>query len=81
VVLYEEGLDGRVLGAAVQAIAEADMLLVGGTQLCVYPAAGLIDYFRGRDLALINLSATNRDAGAALVVRRKIGEVLGEIVP
>lgn len=81
VVLYEEGLDGQVLGAAVQTIAEADMLLIGGTQLSVYPAAGLIDYFRGRDVALINLSATSRDAGAALVVQRKIGEVLSEIVP
>ena len=81
VVLYEEGLDGATLGAAVQAIAEADMLLIGGTQLSVYPAAGLIDYFNGRNIALINLSATSRDAGAALTVRRKIGEVLSEIVP
>lgn len=81
VVLYEEGLDGRTLGEAVQTIAEADMLLIGGTQLSVYPAAGLIDYFRGRDIALINLSATSRDSGAALTVRRKIGEVLNEIVP
>lgn len=81
VVLYGEGLDPAILTAAVEAIAAADMLLIGGTQLSVYPAAGLVDYFRGKDLAVINLSATPRDAQAALTIRRPIGEVLAEVVP
>ena len=81
VVLYGEGLDPATLSAAVQAVAQADMLLIGGTQLSVYPAAGLVDYFHGRDLAVINLSATPRDAQAALTIRRPIGEVLAAVVP
>ena len=81
VVLYGEGLDPATLTAAAQAVALADMLLIGGTQLSVYPAAGLVDYFRGSDLALINLSATPRDAQAALTIRRPIGEVLSAVVP
>ena len=81
VVLYGEGLNSATLTAAVEAIAAADMLLIGGTQLSVYPAAGLVDYFHGRDLAVINLSATPRDAQAALTIRRPIGEVLAEVVP
>lgn len=81
VVLYGEGLDPATLTAAVEAIAAADMLLIGGTQLSVYPAAGLVDYFHGKDLAVINLSATPRDAQAALTIRRLIGEVLAEVVP
>lgn len=81
VVLYGEGLDPATLTAAVEAIAAADMLLIGGTQLSVYPAAGLVDYFHGKDLAVINLSATPRDAQAALTIRRPIGEVLAEVVP
>ncbi|MEE0755899.1 NAD-dependent protein deacylase [Allofournierella sp.] len=81
VVLYGEGLDSATLTAAVEAIAAADMLLIGGTQLSVYPAAGLVDYFHGKDLAVINLSATPRDAQAALTIRRPIGEVLAEVVP
>lgn len=81
VVLYGEGLDPDTLTAAVKAVAEADMLLIGGTQLSVYPAAGLVDYFRGKDLAVINLSATPRDAQAALTIRRPIGEVLSAVVP
>ena len=80
VVLYGEGLDPDTLTAAVKAVAEADMLLIGGTQLSVYPAAGLVDYFRGKDLAVINLSATPRDAQAALTIRRPIGEVLSAVV-
>ena len=80
VVLYGEGLDSATLTAAVEAIAAADMLLIGGTQLSVYPAAGLVDYFHGKDLAVINLSATPRDAQAALTIRRPIGEVLAEVV-
>ncbi|WP_419067514.1 NAD-dependent protein deacylase [Candidatus Allofournierella excrementavium] len=81
VVLYGEGLDSATLTAAVEAIAAADMLLIGGTQLSVYPAAGLVDYFHGKDLAVINLNATPRDAQAALTIRRPIGEVLAEVVP
>ena len=81
VILYGEGLDSATLTAAVEAIAAADMLLIGGTQLSVYPAAGLVDYFHGKDLAVINLSATPRDAQAALTIRRPIGEVLAEVVP
>ena len=81
VVLYGEGLDPATLTAAVEAIAAADMLLIGGTQLSVYPAAGLVDYFHGKDLAVINLSATPRDAQAVLTIRRPIGEVLAEVVP
>ena len=81
VVLYGEGLDSATLTAAVEAIAAAAMLLIGGTQLSVYPAAGLVDYFHGKDLAVINLSATPRDAQAALTIRRPIGEVLAEVVP
>lgn len=81
VVLYGEGLDPVTLTAAVEAIAGADMLLIGGTQLSVYPAAGLVDYFHGKDLAVINLSATPRDAQAVLTIRRPIGEVLAEVVP
>lgn len=81
VILYGEGLDPATLTAAVEAIAAADMLLIGGTQLSVYPAAGLVDYFHGKDLAVINLSATPRDAQAALTIRRPIGEVLAEVVP
>ena len=81
VILYGEGLDSATLTAAVEAIAAADMLLIGGTQLSVYPAAGLVDYFHGKDLAVINLSATPRDAQAVLTIRRPIGEVLAEVVP
>lgn len=81
VVLYGEGLDPATLTAAVEAVSQADMLLIGGTQLSVYPAAGLVDYFRGRDLAVINLSVIPRDAEAALTIRRPIGEVLAAVVP
>ena len=79
VVLYEEGLDNEVISGAVRAIREADCLIVGGTSLVVYPAAGLIDYFRGDSLVLINKSATTRDESADLVIREPIGEVLGRI--
>lgn len=79
VVLYEEGLDNEVISGAVRAIRDADCLIVGGTSLVVYPAAGLIDYFRGNSLVLINKSATTRDESANLVIRYPIGEVLGKI--
>ena len=79
VVLYEEGLDNRVISGAISAISEADMLIIGGTSLVVYPAAGLIDYYRGNKLVLINKSNTSADARANLVIHDAIGEVLGQI--
>lgn len=79
VVLYEEGLDQQTLQNAVRAIKEADMLIIGGTSLAVYPAAGLIDYYRGDKLVLINKTATPRDSMANLVIADSIGEVLAKI--
>lgn len=79
VVLYEEGLDQHTLNEAVKAIKEADMLIIGGTSLAVYPAAGLIDYFLGKYLVLINKASTPRDNMADLVIRDSIGEVLGAL--
>lgn len=76
VVLYEEGLDADVIDAAVRAIEAADLLIVGGTSLVVYPAAGLLSYFRGEHLVLINRDATPADARASLVIREPIAEVL-----
>ena len=78
VVLYEEGLDMDVLNRAVNYISRADVLIVGGTSLTVYPAAGLIVYYRGHKLVLINRDATALDSRADLVISGKIGEVLGE---
>jgi NAD-dependent deacetylase len=78
VVLYEEGLNEEILENAVRAIREADTLIVGGTSLVVYPAAGLIDYFRGKHLVLINKTATKADSMAELVIRDAIGKVLSE---
>lgn len=75
VVLYEEGLDQHIITGAVKAIREADMLIIGGTSLAVYPAAGLIDYFAGKYLVLINKSATPRDNMADLVIQGSIGEI------
>lgn len=79
VVLYEEGLDQRLLQKAVAYIARADVLIVGGTSLVVYPAAGLIDYYRGNKLVLINRSATPRDSQADLVINDSIGQVLAAV--
>ena len=79
VVLYEEGLDNQTIEGAVRAIAEADTLIIGGTSLVVYPAAGLINYFRGKHLILINKSATSADSRAELIFAEKIGEVLDQI--
>lgn len=76
VVLYEESLSGEVLEAARQALETADTLIVGGTSLAVYPAAGLLQWFRGRTLVLINRSETPMDRRADLVLREPIGEVL-----
>ena len=78
VVLYEEGLDQEVIRRAVDFIREADVLIIGGTSLTVYPAAGLIDYYRGSKLVLINKSVTSRDSQADLVICDSIGKVLGD---
>ena len=77
VVLYEEGLDTATIDASVRAISEADALIIGGTSLAVYPAAGLIDYFQGKYLVVINKSPTPRDRQADLLISEPIGEVLG----
>lgn len=79
VVLYEESLDMDTLEEAVRCIRDADMLIIGGTSLVVYPAAGLIDYYSGYKLILINKSSTSRDADADLVIEDSIGKVLGEV--
>ena len=76
VVLYEEGLNGRILEESVNAIRRADLLVVAGTSLAVYPAAGLIDYFAGDHLVIINLAPTPRDRHADLCIAAKVGEVL-----
>ena len=79
VVLYEEGLDNEVIQGVISAIQSADMLIIGGTSLVVYPAAGFIDYFRGNRLVVLNKSATARDVYADLCIQEPIGEVLGRI--
>ena len=76
VVLYEEGLDQSILSRSVEHLRNADMLIIGGTSLVVYPAAGLIDYYHGKKLVLINRDATSRDSAANLVIHDSIGEVL-----
>ncbi|MBR3130348.1 MAG: NAD-dependent protein deacylase [Clostridia bacterium] len=80
VVLYGEGLDNSVVVDAIKSIREADTMIVGGTSLNVYPAAGLIDYFRGDNLIVINLSPTPRDREATICVHEKIGEALSFIL-
>jgi len=80
VVLYEEGLDDRTIQKSIDYIRNADMLIIGGTSLVVYPAAGLIDYYRGNKLVLINKSVTSRDSQADLVISDSIGKVLGTVV-
>lgn len=77
VVLYEEGLDDDVVEGAINAIAKADVLIVGGTSLTVYPAAGLINYFKGKHLVLINKQLTTFDEKATLVIHESLGEVFG----
>lgn len=79
VVLYEEGLDQQTLKKAVSYISQADVLIIGGTSLTVYPAAGLIDYYRGKKLVLINRDVTPMDSRADLVVSGKIGEIFSEL--
>lgn len=80
VVLYEEALDSRVMSGAVAAIEQADVLIIGGTSLIVYPAAGLIDVFHGKNLVLINKSHTFADNRADLAIHDDIAKVMGEAV-
>lgn len=80
VVLYEEGLDTETINQAVYELKHADMLIIGGTSLVVYPAAGMIDYYKGNKLVLINLAPTSRDEMADLVIKGKIGEVFKDIL-
>lgn len=79
VILYEEGLDDKTITESIKAIANADCLIIAGTSLTVYPAAGLIRYFKGKHLILINKSKTNIDSTADLVINAPVGEVLSKI--
>ncbi len=79
VVLYEEGLDQKTLSDAVHYISGADVLIVGGTSLAVYPAAGLLDYYRGNKLVLVNKTPTPRDSIADLIVQGSIGEIFSQL--
>ena len=78
-MLYEEPLDEDVMGRAIHYIRQAEVLIIGGTSLNVYPAAGLVRYYRGQRLALVNLSETPYDSFADLVIHEKIGEVFSQI--
>ncbi len=79
VVLYEEGLDYETMQKAVQYIRNAEVLIIGGTSLAVYPAAGFIDYFRGRHLVVINMDHTAKDVHAELLIQERIGEVFEQL--
>lgn len=79
VVLYEEGLNQKTLQDAIRFISNADILIVGGTSLAVYPAAGLIDYYRGNKLVLVNKTPTPRDSQADLIVQGNIGEIFSAL--
>ena len=79
VVLYEEGLDQATIQGAIRAISHADVLIIGGTSLTVYPAAGLIDYYNGNKLVLINKSVTPMDSRADLLVQGPIGEIFSQL--
>ena len=79
VVLYEEGLDDAVVSGAVHVISKADLMIVAGTSLTVYPAAGLIRYFRGKNLVIINMAPTQMDGSADLLICDKIGKVFSSI--
>ena len=79
IVLYEEPLDENVMDSAIRYIRSADVLIIGGTSLNVYPAAGLIRYYRGNKLVLVNLSETPYDSYADLVIHEKIGEVFSRV--
>ena len=78
VVLYEEALDDNVIRGSIDAISKADTLIIGGTSLIVYPAAGLINYFKGKNIVLINKSSTQADHKADLIIKDSIGKVLKE---
>lgn len=80
VVLYEEGLDDKVINGAINAISKADTLIIGGTSLVVYPAAGLINYFKGKNLILINKSSTSADKRANLVINDDIDKILFDAI-
>ncbi len=80
VVLYEEGLDDNIIRGAVDAISKADTLIIGGTSLVVYPAAGLINYFKGKNIILINKSTTSADGKADLVINDDIGKVFNDVM-
>ena len=80
VVLYEEGLDNNIMSKSLSYIQNADVLIIGGTSLAVYPAAGLIDYYRGHKLVLINKSSTPMDSRADLVINDSIGKVLSAVI-
>lgn len=79
VVLYEEGLDNEIMRKSIEAIINADVLIIGGTSLAVYPAAGLIDYYKGNKLVLINKSATPMDSRADLLVQGSIGKIFEQL--
>lgn len=79
VVLYEEGLDDRIVEGAIQAIRQADMLIIGGTSLVVYPAAGFIRYFTGNNLVMINRTETSADSAANLVLHQNLGTVFNQL--
>lgn len=79
VVLYEEGLDQDIISASVSAIRQADLLIIGGTSLVVYPAAGLINYYKGNRLVLINMSPTSMDSAADLLITAKLGDVFSQV--
>lgn len=79
VVLYQEGLDDDIVCKSIEAISRAEVLIIGGTSLAVYPAAGLIDYFRGKHLVLINKTATPQDKKATLLIQAGLGEVFGQL--
>ncbi|MBO5337681.1 MAG: NAD-dependent protein deacylase [Lachnospiraceae bacterium] len=79
VVLYEEGLDDKTVAASIRHIQNADVLIIGGTSLAVYPAAGLIDYFRGDKLVVINMAPTPRDKYADLLIQAPIGQVFAQL--
>ena len=78
-VLYEEGLDDKILRESIYSISNADVLIIGGTSLGVYPAAGLIDYYRGNKLVLINKTPTPKDSMADLIIHDSIGEVFSQL--
>ena len=79
VVLYQEGLDDETVSRSISAIMNAEVLIIGGTSLAVYPAAGLIDYFRGKHLVLINKTSTPQDKKATLLIQAGLGEVFGQL--